>query len=86
MRNAADQHRVTMWLYLAAALGLPAIGVTLWAWGQPLISASGEIRLWVNLIWSSENSQQIADWYTVSHVIHGMLVAVIGRALGRWLS
>lgn len=71
-------------LHLAALLGLPAIGLTLWAWGQPLTSRSGEILLWVGSIWSSENSQQVADWYSLSHMIHGMLIALIGRAVIRW--
>jgi Protein of unknown function (DUF2585) len=66
-------------------LGALLIGITLWAWGQPLLSTSGEVTIWVNSIWSNENSQQIADWYTLSHILHGMLVAVIGRALGRWI-
>ena len=81
---ADHQKRVTMWLYVAAVLGMPVIGVTLWAWGQPLVSASGEIKLWVNTIWSSENSQQIADWYSLSHAIHGMLIALLGRLVVRW--
>lgn len=71
-------------LHLAALLGLPAIGVTLWAWGQPLTSRSGEFHFWINSIWSSENSQQLADWYTVSHVIHGILIALAGKAVLRW--
>jgi hypothetical protein len=72
---------VTRFLYLAMILGAFAIGVTLWAWGQPLVSRSGEIRLWVNLIWSAENSQQVADWYSLSHATLGMLIALIGRGL-----
>jgi hypothetical protein len=72
---------VTRLLHLALVLGGFVIGVTLWAWGQPLVSRSGEIRLWVNLIWSSENSQQVADWYSLSHAILGMLIALVGRAL-----
>jgi hypothetical protein len=72
-------------LYVAAVLGAFAIGITLWAWGQPLISTNGEVRLWVGSIWSSQNSQQVADWYTLSHVIHGMLVVLVGRAFGRWI-
>jgi hypothetical protein len=35
----------------------------------------------VNSIWSAENSQQIADGYSLSHAILGMLIALIGRAL-----
>lgn len=72
-------------LHVAAFLGAVAVGVTLWVWGQPLISTSGQVRLWVNSVWSNENSQQIADWYTLSHVIHGLLLAVAGHLSGRWL-
>lgn len=72
---------MTRLLYVAMVLGGVAIGLTLWAWGQPLVSRSGEIQLWVNSIWSSENSQQVADWYSLSHAILGMLIALIGRGL-----
>ena len=68
-------------LHLLALLGALAIGLTLWAWGQPLVSKSGEFHLWVNSIWSGENSQQVADWYTLSHILHGMLIALLGKAL-----
>lgn len=72
-------------LGFVAMLGMVAIGVTLWVWGQPLVSRSGEIRLWVGSVWSRENSQQMADWYSLSHMVHGMLIALFGRALGRWV-
>lgn len=62
-------------------LGVPAIGLTLWAWGQPVVSRSGQFHFWVNSIWSGENSQQLADWYTVSHMVMGMLLALVGRVL-----
>ena len=68
-------------LHLLALLGALAIGLTLWAWGQPLVSKSGEFHLWVNSIWSGEYSQQVADWYTLSHILHGMLIALLGKAL-----
>lgn len=65
--------------FLVASAGALLIGLTLYSWGQPLICTCGEVRLWVGSIFSSGNSQHIADWYTLSHVIHGMLVALIGR-------
>jgi hypothetical protein len=67
----------------AVPLGALIIGWVLWAWGQPLVSGSGQVRLWVNETWSAENSQQVADWYTLSHITHGLLVALAGRALWR---
>ena len=72
-------------LYGIAALGAVVIGVTLWAWGQPLICTCGYVQLWEGFIWSSGNSQHVADWYSLSHVVHGMLIVLIGRASGRRL-
>lgn len=34
----------------------------------------GVIRLWAGNIWSNENSQQFADPYTFTHVLHGVLI------------
>lgn len=65
-------------------LGIPVIGLTLWAWGQPVFCRSGEFHFWVNSIWSSENSQQLADWYTVSHMVMGMAIALVGRVFRTW--
>ncbi len=41
--------------------------------GRVWICTCGTIRFWVGDIHSSELSQQILDWYTPSHIIHGMI-------------
>lgn len=41
--------------------------------GQPLISPTG-LRVWWGDIHSPENSQHIADWYTFTHMLHGLLM------------
>lgn len=41
--------------------------------GRVWICSCGTIRLWVGDIWSPELSQQIFDWYTASHIVHGIL-------------
>lgn len=71
----------TRFLYAFAFAGLFIIGGTLWAWGQPLICTCGEVKLWIGSIFDSGNSQHIADWYTLSHILHGVLIAFLGRLL-----
>jgi len=49
--------------------------------GRVWICSCGTIRLWVGDIWSSELSQQIFDWYTASHIVHGILFYGVLRLL-----
>jgi hypothetical protein len=68
--------------YLAIAALLLALQISTLSWlGQPWISASGRILLWVNDPLSPETSQQLADWYSLSHIVHGLLF----YALLHWL-
>ena len=69
------------WFYAAAIAGAFLVGAVLYAWGQPLICTCGYVQFWVGSVFSSGNSQHIADWYTLSHIVHGLLVVVLGRAL-----
>ena len=62
-----------------ALTGIFIIAATLLAWGQPPICTCGYVQIWVGSIFHSGNSQHIADWYTLSHILHGVLIALAGR-------
>jgi hypothetical protein len=49
--------------------------------GRPLSCACGAIRLWSGDILSSETSQQFSDWYSFTHVEHGLLFYFLGWLL-----
>lgn len=40
--------------------------------GRSPLGPDGKFGWWDNDVWSSENSQRVADAYTFSHIIHGM--------------
>jgi hypothetical protein len=68
-----------------AAIGLLVVlagGLEL-AMGRPAVYSHGPVRLWSGDINSDQNSQQIADPYTFTHVEHGALFYGLTRlALG----
>lgn len=65
----------------AAIVGLTAIA--LYMLGRSPVCPCGTVKLWHGAVQSDENSQQIADWYSLSHVVHGLIFYAGGRVLLR---
>jgi len=83
-RSVTAIPRLSLPAGLLFALGI--IGVTAWAlhWmGHLPICKCGYVKLWHGGRGDSEVSQHLADWYTYSHILHGIvfywLLTVISR-------
>jgi hypothetical protein len=71
------------WLF--AFLIIAAAAVTLLAMGRNPVCTCGSIDLWVGARDSPKTSQMLADWYSLSHVVHGLLFyAALWLVAQRW--
>jgi hypothetical protein len=70
------------------AIAVAVVALSAWLlvlMGRPLTYQHGPVRLWSSDVQSDQNSQQLADLYSFTHVTHGIvlfwLVGLVNRSL-----
>lgn len=72
--NGEKTDRGTLAPGVGITLTAALMAVLLWLQGRLLLCACGEFKIWIGDTCSSNNSQQLSDPYSFTHILHGFLL------------
>jgi len=79
--------RLSTRTFVFAALALVALqAIVLSLMGQPFLAAAAPFKLWAGNPLAIDNSQQLTDWYSFSHIIHGFIFYGLSKLIAPRLS
>ena len=86
MSIAVESRRRRGVLFVVTGIAIVVVAeLILRAMGHDWICPCGTVKLWNGVTNSAENSQHLTDWYTPSHVIHGILFyGILRLVVPRW--
>lgn len=59
-------------IIIALIAVVTVLAIIQWQTGRPGLGPDGKFGWWDGNIWGSENSQRVADAYSLTHIIHGL--------------
>ncbi|HKR11381.1 MAG TPA: DUF2585 family protein [Pyrinomonadaceae bacterium] len=84
--NPSSEERRWLWPIVVLILVVPLLALALWGEGRMLFCSCGVFEVWVGDTCSSQNSQQLFDPYSFTHVLHGFLLFWLTTLVFRNLS
>src|SRR5689334_1228066 len=73
MKKILDDPKQLQWIITAIVAVLALTAAFELSMGRSFLGPDGKFGFWEGDIWSSENSQRVADPYSFSHLGHGIL-------------